>query len=69
MGHRPSTPDGLPVIGRSSSSPDIFYAFGHGHVGFAAGPETGRIVTAHVAGLPDAPDIAVFSPRRFRLLA
>jgi len=69
MGHRPSTPDGLPVIGRSSRSPDIFYAFGHGHVGFAAGPETARIVAAHVAGLPDAPDIAAFSPRRFRLLA
>uniref|UniRef100_A0A9E7ZVB7 FAD-dependent oxidoreductase n=1 Tax=Bosea sp. NBC_00436 TaxID=2969620 RepID=A0A9E7ZVB7_9HYPH len=69
MGHRPSTPDGLPVIGRSSRSPDIFYAFGHGHVGFAAGPATGRIVAQHVAGLPDVPDIAVFSPRRFRLLA
>lgn len=69
MGHRPSTPDGLPVIGRSSSSPDIFYAFGHGHVGFAAGPATGRMVAQHVAGLPEAPDIAVFSPRRFRLLA
>jgi D-amino-acid dehydrogenase len=69
MGHRPSTPDGLPVIGRSSRSPDIFYAFGHGHVGFAAGPATGRIVAQHVAGLPDAPDLAVFSPRRFRLFA
>lgn len=69
MGHRPSTPDGLPVIGRSSRSPDIFYAFGHGHVGFATAPATGRIVAQHVAGLPEAPDITVFSARRFRLLA
>ena len=67
MGHRPSTPDGLPVIGRASRSPHVFYAFGHGHVGFAAGPATGRIVAAHVAGLPGAPDIEAFSPRRFRL--
>lgn len=67
MGHRPSTPDGLPVIGWSSRSPDIFYAFGHGHVGFSAGPATGRIVAEHVADLPGAPDIEVFSPRRFRL--
>lgn len=66
MGHRPSTPDGLPVIGRSSASPDVFYAFGHGHVGFAAGPATGRIVAEHVADLPGAPDIEAFSPRRFR---
>lgn len=69
MGHRPSTPDGLPVIGCSSRSPDIFYAFGHGHVGFATAPATGRIVAQHVAGLPEAPDITVFSARRFRLLA
>jgi len=67
MGHRPSTPDGLPVIGRSSLSPDVFYAFGHGHVGFAAGPATGRIVAEHVAGLPGASDIEAYSPRRFRL--
>ncbi|WP_347975745.1 NAD(P)/FAD-dependent oxidoreductase [Bosea vestrisii] len=67
MGHRPSTPDGLPVIGRSSLSPDVFYAFGHGHVGFAAGPATGRIVAEHVAGLADASDIEAYSPRRFRL--
>lgn len=67
MGHRPSTPDGLPVIGRSSCSPDVFYAFGHGHVGFAAGPATGRIVAEHLTNLPGAADIAAFSPRRFRL--
>lgn len=66
MGHRPSTPDGLPVIGRSARSPDIFYAFGHGHVGFASGPATGRIVAEHLAGLPSPSDIAPYSPRRFR---
>ncbi|QEL24915.1 FAD-binding oxidoreductase [Bosea sp. F3-2] len=67
MGHRPSTPDGLPVIGRSTRSPNIFYAFGHGHVGFASGPVTGRIVADHLAGLPNAFDIAPYSPRRFKL--
>lgn len=67
MGHRPSTPDGLPVIGRSSRSPDIFYAFGHGHVGFAAGPVTGRIVAEHLAGLPNAFDVGPYAPGRFKL--
>lgn len=67
MGHRPSTPDGLPVLGRSTRSPNVFYAFGHGHVGFASGPVTGRIVAEHLAGLPGAFDIDPYSPRRFGL--
>lgn len=67
MGHRPSTPDGLPVIGRSTRSPDVFYAFGHGHVGFATGPVTGRAVAEHLANLPDAFEISPYSPRRFKL--
>lgn len=66
MGHRPSTPDGLPVIGRSSRSPDVFYAFGHGHVGFATGPITGRIVAEQLSGKPQGDEIGCYSPRRFR---
>ncbi|MGV2068720.1 NAD(P)/FAD-dependent oxidoreductase [Agrobacterium sp. 22-226-1] len=67
MGHRPSTPDGLPVIGRSSVSADIFYAFGHGHVGFASGPITGKIIAQQIMRTPQAFDISAYSPRRFRL--
>ncbi len=66
MGHRPSTPDGLPVIGTSSRSADVFYAFGHGHVGFASAPMTGRIVADQLSGATGAHDIRPFSPRRFR---
>lgn len=67
MGHRPSTPDGLPVIGVSSRSGNVFYAFGHGHVGFASGPVTGRLVAELVSGKPGHRDLEPFSPRRFRL--
>jgi D-amino-acid dehydrogenase len=35
MGCRPSTPDGLPVIGPARGCADIVHAFGHGHVGLA----------------------------------
>jgi D-amino-acid dehydrogenase len=35
MGHRPSTPDGLPVLGMASGCADVVHAFGHGHVGLA----------------------------------
>src|SRR5205814_9983208 len=32
MGHRPATPDCLPVSGPARASPDVPSAFGHGHV-------------------------------------
>jgi D-amino-acid dehydrogenase len=44
MGHRPSTPNGLPLIQRSSRSANVVYAFGHGHVGLAAAPTTAQRV-------------------------
>src|SRR6516164_8157708 len=65
MGHRPSLPDSLPIIGLSSATPDVVYAFGHGHVGMTAGPMTGRIVADLVAGRPPSIDIAPFAPGRF----
>lgn len=66
MGHRPSMPDSLPVIGPSSASPDVIYAFGHGHVGMTAAPMTGRIVADLVTGRPAPIDIAPFAAARFR---
>jgi len=65
MGHRPSLPDSLPVIGQSRASPDVIYAFGHGHVGMTAAPMTGKIVADLVGGRPAPIDIAPFSARRF----
>ena len=65
MGHRPSLPDSLPALGPSRASPDVIYAFGHGHVGMTAAPMTGRIVADLVAGRPAPIDIAPFSPARF----
>src|SRR5215203_972125 len=65
MGHRPSLPDSLPVIGRSRRSPDVIYAFGHGHVGMAAAPMTGKLVAELLSGKPPSVDLAPFSPGRF----
>jgi len=65
MGHRPSLPDSLPVIGPSSATPDVIYAFGHGHVGMTSAPMTGKIVADLVAGRPPSIDIAPFAPNRF----
>ena len=65
MGHRPSLPDSLPVLGQSAATPDVIYAFGHGHVGMTAAPMTGKVVTDLAAGRPPRIDIAPFAPSRF----
>lgn len=55
MGHRPSLPDGLPVVGFSSTSERVIHAFGHGHLGLTLAATTGRIVTDLAMGkIPDS---------------
>lgn len=55
MGHRPSTPDSLPVIGRSPCNPNVVYAFGHGHLGLTLAARTAGLVAQAIAGavIPD----------------
>ncbi len=64
LGHRPSMPDGLPVLGLSRASPDIAHGFGHGHVGLVGGPKSAELAIALLAGETPA-GAAPFSPRRF----
>ena len=45
MGHRPTTPDCLPVVGQSNELKDIYFAFGGQHIGLTIGPRLGRILT------------------------
>jgi glycine/D-amino acid oxidase-like deaminating enzyme len=65
MGHRPSLPDSLPCLGPSTRSPDVIYAFGHGHVGMAASPMTGKLVAELVTGRAPSIDITPFRAGRF----
>jgi D-amino-acid dehydrogenase len=65
MGHRPSMADGLPVIGPARGCADVVHAFGHGHVGLAAGPVTGRLVADLLGGLPPVINPAPYSACRF----
>jgi D-amino-acid dehydrogenase len=65
MGHRPSLPDSLPALGPSRVTPDVIYAFGHGHVGMTSAPMTGKVVADLVTGRPPSIDIAPFDPTRF----
>ncbi len=65
MGHRPSTPDGLPCIGRASGCKEVVHAYGHGHIGLAAGAMTGRLVADIITGRPTRISIIAFDPARF----
>jgi D-amino-acid dehydrogenase len=65
MGHRPSLPDSLPALGPSRVTPDVVYAFGHGHVGMTSAPMTGKVIADLVAGRPPSIDITPFAPSRF----
>ncbi len=64
MGERPSTPDTLPVIGRSPRAPAVCYAFGHGHLGLTMAATTADLV-ARILTDRTAPDAAACSIERF----
>jgi len=65
MGHRPSMPDSLPVIGRAHNFSHILYAFGHGHYGLTHAPATGNLIASLASGTSPEIDITPFSSARF----
>jgi D-amino-acid dehydrogenase len=65
MGRRPSMPDSLPVIGPSVRQNNVFYAFGHGHMGLCGGAPTGKIIAAVVSGRQAPIDLEPFRVNRF----
>lgn len=65
MGCRPTLPDYLPAIGRSNRVGNLFYAFGHQHLGLTLGPVTGRLVASLMAGETPSVPLAPFDLARF----
>ena len=65
MGHRPGTPDSLPVIGPLPAMPAIHCAFGHGQTGLTGAASTGRLVADLVAQRRPFIDHAPYRPDRF----
>lgn len=65
MGHRPATPDSLPVIGPSPRNRRILYAFGHGHLGLTQSATTAELI-GHLLDHETPPiDMSAYSIRRF----
>lgn len=65
VGMRPMTPDGLPVIGKIPGIENGFIASGHGMVGVAMSPITGKIISEIVKGKTPKYPIEAVSPNRF----
>jgi len=65
IGSRPCTPDSLPVLDRSPRHHNIFFAFGHGHLGLGLGPISGRLMSELILTGQPSIDLAPFSDSRF----
>lgn len=65
MGARPTLPDYLPAIGRSTRAGNLWYAFGHQHLGLTLAAVTGEVIAALAAGEAPPMDTAAFDIERF----
>lgn len=63
-GFRPSSPDGLPYIGRSAEKENLIIATGHGMMGLSLGPATGLLVSQIASHQKKAIDLKAFLPSR-----
>lgn len=65
VGPRPCLPDYLPAIGRVRDVPQVYYAFGHQHIGLTLSGVTANAVADLVAGRTPRHDISAFDLARF----
>lgn len=64
-GLRPTTPDGMPIIGRSPRHNNLILATGHAMLGLSLGPGTGQVVAELVNGKETAFDLSPLRVERF----
>ncbi len=65
LGFRPTLPDYLPVIGPSKKYKNVFYCFGHHHLGWTLGPISGKIISGMIAKENTNLDLKPYSSLRF----
>lgn len=65
MGHRPSTPDSLPMLGRTRANPHVIYAFGSQHLGLTIGPKLGALAAAIAVGRAPNAELSALAVDRF----
>ncbi len=65
LGFRPTLPDFLPVMGPSLKYKNVFYCFGHHHLGWTLGPISGKIVSGMIAKENTNLNLKPYSSTRF----
>ena len=65
LGFRPTLPDYLPVIGPSKKHKNVFYCFGHHHLGWTLGPISGKIIAGMISAENTNLDLKPYSSLRF----
>jgi len=65
LGFRPTLPDYLPVIGPSKNYKNVFYSFGHHHLGWTLGAISGKIISKMISNENTNLDLKPYSSLRF----
>jgi len=65
LGFRPTLPDYLPVIGPSKNYKNVFYSFGHHHLGWTLGAISGKIISKMISEENTNLDLKPYSSLRF----
>ena len=65
LGFRPTLPDYLPVIGPSKNYNNVFYCFGHHHLGWTLGAISGKIISKMISNEKTNLDLKPYSSLRF----
>ncbi len=66
VGLRPTSADGLPILGEVPTAVGAYLATGFGAAGLQLGPYAGKLLADLVVGRPPETDLAPFSVDRFR---
>ncbi len=64
-GLRPTTPDGVPIIGRSPNHSNLILATGHAMLGLSLGPGTGQVVAQIINGQEPVVSLSSMRLERF----
>ena len=65
LGFRPTLPDFLPVLGPSKNYNNVYYSFGHHHLGWTLGAISGKIISKMISNEKTNLDLQPYSSLRF----
>ena len=65
LGFRPTLPDFLPVIGPSKNYENVYYSFGHHHLGWTLGAISGKIISKMIVDEKTNLDLEPYRSVRF----